>query len=380
MKLRGLYRVERTGVWYYQPPMSKGIRPKAISLGTKDEAEAVKAYYAMLAQAEETFRRGSIRMEAARYVKAMRDSGKHRPATTEHSERVLGQLIDLVNNLPVDRITTGHLAEVKRQWQARGLTEATILSYFTRIAAFFGWAVREGLTKVDPVEGLHYERKVATKADHYCTKEQRDALVAGAPLSAEQLEGLCETAFLGGHYRPQLLRIDLALCLWLGFFAGLRRNEIVEARRDWVDLVAGVLHVRATDTFVPKGKQKRLIRMSPRLRAFLAYYVETVDFGEDHGAAYLLRPDRPQGRKQLTRGKKAWRYRWDPRAPFEAHVTARELPWVDFHTMRHTFGTLHALAGTPLSTIARELGDQLRVVEKTYIGYTKSDSHSAAAD
>jgi integrase len=53
---------------------------------------------------------------------------------------------------------------------------------------------------------------------------------------------------------------------------------------------------------------------------------------------------------------------------------------VDFHTMRHTFGTLHALAGTPLSTIARELGDQLRVVEKTYIGYTKSDSHSAAAD
>lgn len=380
MKLRGLYRVERTGVWYYQPPMSKGIRPKAMSLGTKDEAEAVAAYYAMIAQAEEAFRRGSIRMEAARYVKQMRDQGKHRPATTEHSERILGQLVEMVGNATVDRITTAHLAEVKRQWQGRGLTEATILSYFTRVAAFFRWSIAEGLTKVDPVAGLHYEKRVATRSEKYCTKEQRDALVAGAPLTAEQLEMLAGTAFLGGLYEARLQRIDLALCLWLGFFAGLRRNEMVEARRDWVDLVAGVLHVRATSTFVPKGKQKRLIRMSPRLRAFLTYYCETVDFGEDHGAAYLLRPDRPQGRKQLTRGKKAWRYRWDPRAPFEAHVAACGLPWVDFHTMRHTFGTLHALAGTPLSTIARELGDQLRVVEKTYIGYTKSDSHSAAAD
>lgn len=380
MKLRGLYQKTDSKIWYYQPPQAKGVRPKPISLGTKDPEEAVLAYHRVAGAAAEAFRRGSLRMEVVRYIQEMAAKGKHRPATTEHCERVLGQLIDLVGNVSVDRVTGARLEAVQAEWTRRRLSASTIASYLARIAAFFTWAQAEGLTKEHPVEGLHYEREFGTRSERYLAKEQRDALLAGAPVTEDQLELLESTAFFGGRWKGALVRIDVALCLWLGAFAGLRRNEMVEARRDWVDLEAGVLHVRRTETFIPKGKKGRIIRMSPRLRAFLTYYCATVEFGEDHRAAYLLRPDRAQGRKQRTRGKKAWRYRWDPRAPFEAHCRARGLPWVNFHVLRHTFGTLHALAGTPLSTIAREMGDQLRVVEKAYIGYTKSDSHSAAAD
>lgn len=379
MKLRGLYKVERTGVWYFQPPMSKGIRPKAISLGTKDEQEAVGAYYAMLAQVEEQFRRGSLRMESARYIAAKRNEAKHTPATTEHAERVLGQVIAILGNREVAAYRKPDMIALRDHWREKKLAPASIASYFTRIAAFFAWAVAERLTDENPVSDLDYQRNIPTRAERYCTKEERERLMASLPED----------------------RLDLALCFWLGFFAGIRRNEIVEARRDWVDLEAGVLHVRRTDTFLPKGKKARQIRLSPRLLAFLSRYMALPTEalrppaplkkdGTRNAPAeifpalvpgdYLLRPDRAQGKKQKTRGKKAWRYRYDPRAPFEAHVAGAGLDWVTFHTMRHTFASLHALAGTPLTILAKELGDDYKVVYETYVGYQRGSTHASAVD
>ncbi len=355
MKLKGLYKVKRTGFWYYQPPMAKGIRPKAIALGTRDEAEAVGAYYALLEQVEEQFRRGSLRMEAARYIAEKQAEAKHTPATTEHADRVLGQVVAILGNHDVAAYTKADMIRLHAHWQKKGLAAASIASYFTRVAAFFAWAVAERLTAENPVAELDYQKNFPTRAERYCTREERERLIATIP-----------------ENRP-----DLALCLWLGFFAGLRRNEIVEARRDWLDLEAGVMSVRRTDTFLPKGKKARQIRLSPRLAVFLAQYVAATDFGD---SPYLLRPDRAPGKKQKTRGKKAWRYRYDPRAPFEAHVAKAGLDWVTFHTMRHTFASLHALAGTPLTILAKELGDDYKVVYETYVGYQRGNTHASAVD
>lgn len=355
MKLKGLYQKTDSRIWYYQPPMAKGVRPRPISLGTKDAEEAVAAYYAVAASSEEQFRRGTLRMEAARYVAQKRDEGKHTPATTEHAERILGMVVAVLGNRDVSAYGRADMVALRDHWRAKKLSPASIASYFTRVAAFFAWATGEKLTAANPVAGLDYQRSFPNRSERYCTREERERLIATVPAE----------------------RDDLALCLWLGFFAGLRRNEIVEARRDWIDLSGGVLHVRRTDTFQPKGKKARQIRMSPRLAGFLAGYVARVQFGE---SPYLLRPDKQQGRKQKTRGKKAWRYRYDPRAPFEAHVAAQGLEWVGFHSLRHTFGSLHAMAGTPLTILAKELGDDYKVVYETYVGYQRGNTHSAAAD
>lgn len=355
MKLKGLYQKTDSKIWYYQPPMAKGVRPKPISLGTKDEEEAVGLYYATVSDLEERFRRGSLRMEAARYIKDRTAEGAHSPASGENAERMLAMVVTMLGNRSVETYTAEDMKRLRDAWMERKLSAASIASYFGRIGGFFTWAVKEGLTKTNPVTGVAYNRRLPTRAERYCSKEERDLVIATLP--------------------PE--RVDLALCCWLGFFAGLRKNEIIEARRDWVDLSAGVLIVRPTETFVPKGKKARRIRISPRLSEFLTRYLAETKFGD---SPYLLRPDRLPGRKQKTRGKKAWRYRWDPRAPFEAHLAQAGLDWAGFHTMRHTFATLHALAGTPLTTIAKELGDQYKVVYETYVGYTRQDSHSAAAD
>lgn len=355
MKLKGLYQKTDSKIYYYQPPMSKGVRPKPISLGTKDPEEAVALYYSVAAQMEEQFKRGALRMEVARFIQEKRAAREHSEATADHTTRVFAQVLKILGNYSVEIYSLDHMIRLRDTWIKRGLAPASLHSYFGRVGAFFSWAVAEKLTKANPVAELSLPKEITTRSELYCSKEERDRLIATAP--------------------PE--RLDLQLCLWLGFFAGLRKREIIEARRDWVDLDGGVLTVRPTDTYDLKGKKARRIRMSPRLREFLTRYLEETDFGE---GVYLLRPDRLPGRKQKTRGQKAWRYRWDPRAPFEAHAAAQKLPWVSFHVMRHTFGTLHALAGTPLTTIAKELGDDYKTTYETYIGYTRHDTHSAATD
>ncbi|NLT71520.1 MAG: hypothetical protein GXX91_12630 [Verrucomicrobiaceae bacterium] len=66
MKLPGRYRMPHTGIYYFQPPMVKGVRPKPINLRTKDSAEAVEAYYQARKLASETFRRSTLWTEGVK--------------------------------------------------------------------------------------------------------------------------------------------------------------------------------------------------------------------------------------------------------------------------------------------------------------------------
>jgi len=202
-------------------------------------------------------------------------------------------------------------------------------------------------------------RTIPTRAEEYCRKAERDRLIETLP-----------------ENRP-----DLALVFWLGFFAGLRIREITQARTRWIDLEQGLISVQNSETWTTKDKAHRRIKMSARLQAFLRDYMEL--WPELKGADssdFLLRPDKKQGKKCKGRNKRAWRLRYDPRKPFKKHVTEQGLEWVSFHTMRHTWATLHAIAGTPLTTIARELGDDPKTTFDSYIGYTRHNEHSSATD
>jgi len=358
MKLRGLYRKTDSGIYYYQPPQKKGVRPRPISLETKSEKEAIQKYHEIAEQSAQSFAGGSIRMEAARFVAAKRDSGEHTSRTSEESEAALARLIDCVGNLQITAVRGHHLERYRQDMVARGAAQSTIRSELGRISSFFTWAQRESIVEINPARSVSLPRSIPTRSERYCTKDERDRLIATLPKD----------------------RIDLQLVFWIGFFAGLRKGEIVEARRDWIDLEAGVITVRNTDTFVTKDKAHRLIRISPRLLAFLTDYLD--QWGDLPGveSGYLLRPDVLPGRKVKTRGKKAWRYRFDVRRSFATHCRAQSLDWVHFHTMRHTFATLHALAGTPLTTIARELGDDAEITFRNYVGYTRHGGHESAVD
>ena len=356
MKLRGLYRKSDTGIWYYQPPMIKGVRPRAISLETKDLEEATEAYFRTAENAQREFSAESVRMEAVRFLRAKSASGRHTARTTEETEAILEQFIAFTKNPPIKAVRPSHILAWRDAMAERNLSPATIKTSMGRISAFFTWAVRDGLIDEHPCKRVDMPRATPTRTEKYCTREERDRIIAAAPAD----------------------RLDLQAALWLGFFAGLRRLEISEAHRDWVDLAAGVLHVKRTATFLPKGKRDRMVRISPRLAKFLAHYLEAVPAVP--GSPYLIRPDKLPGKVKGARGKKAWRYRYDVRRSFTSLCTSVGLPWVNRHTMRHTFATLHAIAGTPLSVIAKELGDDAQLVFNTYVGYTRHGDHAGAAD
>lgn len=357
--------------------MVKGVRPKPINLRTKDQAEAIDAYYQARNESLEAFKRGTLRMEAARFLAEKRATKIQRAASADQTDRLVRVAIDILGNREVSTYTQDDIKKLHRKWMADGLSAATISTYMARLKSFFSWAIEERLIKVNPAQGISLPRDLPTRSERYCTKEERDRLIATIP-----------------DERP-----DIALIFWLGFFAGLRRSEIDAARREWIDLDAGVLRVKIEGEWAPKSRRGvRVIRISPRLHAFLSDYLalpypkpaRSDRKGEGakppkpipvlKGGDFLLRPDKKPGRKVKTRGKKANRYRYDARAPFDAHCAAQGLDWVGFHTMRHTWATLHALAGTPLSVIAGELGDRLSTVEKHYIGYQRGGSHSAAVD
>jgi integrase len=376
MKISGLYRKTDSGIWYYQPPMAKGVRPKPVSLGTKIEAEAVEAYYSILADANAAFRRGSLRMEGARFINERRNEKVHRPTSSAETERVIGAVVDLLGNREVSDYSHDDMRKLHRTWLARDLSPATIAAYFARLRAFFSWAVSERLCKTNPIAGIQMPRDLPTRSEKYCSKEERDRLIASVPAD----------------------RQDLALVMMLGFFAGLRRREIDQARRDWIDIEAGVLTVRRTATFAPKSTRgSRTIRLSPRLTAFLADYLAAPMRPRKRGQGketapapvplpplapsdYLVRPDKKPGRKIKTRGKVENRYRFDARRPLEKHTSNNGLQWVSFHVMRHTWATLHALAGTPMTTLAKELGEEAETVFRHYVGYQRESSHSSAVD
>jgi integrase len=54
-----------------------------------------------------------------------------------------------------------------------------------------------------------------------------------------------------------------------GFEAGLRRNEIVEARPSWFSLKGRSLRVQKTETFRPKDREARAVPLTDVFIAFV---------------------------------------------------------------------------------------------------------------
>ena len=162
---------------------------------------------------------------------------------------------------------------------------------------------------------------------------------------------------------------DLRFILFCGFEAGLRRGEIVEARADWFDLPAGLVHVRRADgqprlrdgeiPFRPKDRDERTIPLTKPFQAFLKRYLKgraPLDFA--------LMPEVKHGE---------WRYRYDFRRPFDEYMQAQGCEWVTPHVMRHSFASILASAGVSIFKVAQWLGDDVRVVQRHYAKLAAGD-------
>lgn len=337
MKIKGLY--QKRGWFYFQPPMKSGERVAAIALRTKDQAVAVdKAFELFQANALRAQSNGSFLSLLEEYL---HDRALHRihTAKTAHITRqTLTKLANDWGNPKVAAITRQKVDAWRAALQERKglvgekMSDASVGSYLRRLRGFLSWLVKNGHLRQHPMAGIRLGRVKKTRREQWCTVEQRELLLSDPP------------------------SVEIDLILHLGFFAGLRFGEMVAMEWSWlVEKSTGwVLSVTPGAVWQPKDKEIRAVEVHPRL-------LEALREAGWKTKGYVLAP-----KKRVWKALPA--YRFNPKKGFASYVRKRGLPWVTYHTLRHSFATHLASSGAPMIEVAQALGDSLRVTEQNYIG------------
>jgi len=225
------------------------------------------------------------------------------------------------------------------------LEQTTKAGYLSYLSSFCEWLIKMKKLRENPC--LAVERGKIRKKGRttFLEAEEVDKLIAGIDLRETERHG----GDGSGWGRMGLTNAELKFILLAGFDAGLRTEEIVEARPQWFDLKRGLLHLQHTATWIPKDNDARTIPLTKRFAAFL----------EDYGlpAPYMIKPKVE---------KAAWRYRYDFRRPFKDYVASMGFPNLTRHDMRRTFASLRVSSGVSIYKVARWLGDGVTVVERHY--------------
>lgn len=218
-----------------------------------------------------------------------------------------------------------------------GLSDATVRTYTALCHLFFAWCVRTERCRRNPFAAMDLPRQTPAARRDFCTAAERDQLI------------------------NECARDDITFVLYCGFHAGMRRNEIVNARPGWFDLERKMIHIRKVpaaladetglDKFDLKDREERGLPMTSEFAAFLS-----------------ARPGLMSGDYCIGKGKRLGRgrYRYDPRRPFERHTAEAGMPWVTFHTMRRTFCSLLVSSGVSPYIVAQWIGDDVRVFQRHY--------------
>jgi integrase len=305
-----------------------------ITLETSDPAEAVRRVEIM---------RDHIDLESGAPLKTEVDrfiAYKQRQQEYTRSSAVTkrNKLLLFAASLPpgttAATVTTRQVQRFYDDALERTGVDTTALGYVMAVRAFFRWAVESAhVARRNPVKGVKVARTVGRARKDFCNYGLRDRLVREAPNG------------------------ELRFILFCGFHAGLRFQEIVEARPFWFDLDNGRVHLRKTTTMNFKDREERSIPLTIEFQNFLKSY--------GLRAPFMLRPD-------VAHGKSLYRY--DFRASFMKYVRAQGCEGVTPHTMRHTFASLLVSAGESIYKVAVWLGDEVATVQKHY-GHLTPDNH-----
>jgi len=323
---KGIYR---RGSIYWLSFQKKGVR-QWITLETEDFAEAIRrANEIRLGPGLNTS--GEFEAEVERFI-AYKVAKKRFTRGSADSRAYVLRAFARWALKPVASVTR---ADVQQFYDAtlQERTTSTANTYARILASFFAWTVNVArIRRTNPCIGLDMARETTLGRRSFCDYELRDRLIRECP------------------------RDDLKFVLFCGFHAGLRKNEIIEARPFWFDLNTGLLHLRKTPTMQFKDREERTIPLTQEFLSFLQSYGLHEPF--------MLAPHVEHGESI---------YRYDFRRPFLEHVKAVGCPWVTPHIMRHTFASLLASSGVSLFKIAKWLGDDPRVVESRYAKLIPND-------
>jgi len=241
-----------------------------------------------------------------------------RPKTIEVETMFWNQFVGYCKPAKLGDVTTRDVERFKAKRVRDGLKPQSINNALRHLQAIYNYAHKLGYySGHNPFQGV-----------------QRFKLEKNPPrfLKKKEIDRLVEIAAAHGQ--------DIHFVFALGIYAGLRKNEIVNARWDWFDFDQRLITLSARDNFHLKDAESRTIPLHEKLGEILLPYREEEGF--------IFVPDKDQPGKH--------RYRYEFKRAFHTVTKKAGLEWVTPHVLRHTFASQLAIAGVSLYKISKWLG------------------------
>lgn len=321
--MKGLY--QRKKIWYIRFTPASGEKQRRICLGTSDEAEAIQEARKITDRISR-----AVHLEAQASSKDIQDylTAKKKAGLSKNTLSSRSYVLQaFCRDMDVTGMRLVSTPTVQR-WhdKVHAIKPHTAGSYVTILSGFFKWMVLEGRAMHNPCEGIKRPKLPMRRRKSFLLHDQ-----------AHKLIELCKDP-------------DLRFALYCGLHAGMRKNEVIEARPEWFDLDQKLIHIQATPTFEPKDRDNRTIPLTDEFRDWLRKEFPLP-------GPFCFRPDIEHGKSK---------YRSDFQKSFNTHKRACGLHSFTFHDLRRTFASLHVSRGTSIYKVAKWLGDLVEVVEGTY--------------
>lgn len=295
---------------------------------------------------------GTVDEAGVRYLAWMRAHPRKAARTTELAGFQLQAFVDFeyeggrIGALPLDRVPSRAVQAYQDSLIAAGKPANSITTYMARPGALWRWATEQEAREAreerrparpiySPVDGDLLFRETHRR-DRVLTKEEAERLMARTP-------------------EPLLFAVGC------GLLAGLRVGEMLHLRPGLdVDVELGTITIRDQPDWKTKTRRsRRLVPMSDVLKGIATRHLARYADASWMVPSPVL-PGRPLTEDAL---------RLEMKAIVEGCglIYGRAHPQgVVYHTLRHSFASHAIMRGVDLYTVAKLLGDSLKMVEDVY--------------
>jgi len=336
----------RGQVYWYQPPQKKGFRPAPFSLETTSEGVAITKVFEWQAQPD-LATVGIWQHEVELYLRDKLEHNELSRHTVPNRRILLGQFQKFTGEESPSRVRPDMVQAFYNHYKKSN--EQTAWDYVSHVRAFFRWMVEEKKLRENPAAKVKMIKVMKTPRKDWVVKKEVSRLLAAARIETRK-------AKLTGNVDKIRDAREMEMFLFLGFDAGLRKNEMVEARPEWFARQVAIT-IEKTPTFKPKDRDERSIPLTNRFRRFIKR-----EFPNGLPHPWVIQPEKKPGK---------FKYRFEAKKRLDQFMTRwRGRTSVGrkphFHLMRHSFASNRLVGGVDAFRVAEWLGDTMDTMQWHY--------------